>query len=309
MAITLVCPDRYHSRWIKALSANDPGLEIRVWPDDHPKTDIELALVWNHSHGVLKEYPELGCISSMGAGVDHLFSDPNLPRGVPVVRLKDDNLVRDMADYVLLAVLSHFRQFDLYRTYQSQKKWHPLTPYSKQDFPVGIMGLGQLGKAAALMLSDHGFPVLGWKNSPGDLPGIKTFYGQNQLPEFLGQTRVLVCLLPLTPATRHILNRDTFSRLPKGAYIINAGRGGHLMEDDLLAALDRGHLSGACLDVFDTEPLDPSHGFWSHPGIRVTPHVSSQTDPVSVAPQVLENINRLRAGQPLQNLVNLEKGY
>ncbi len=309
MAITLICPDKDPKPWIRALNTLDPELEIRVWPDDHPRIDIDLALTWAHPHGVLNEYPNLGCISSMGAGVDHMLSDPGLPCDVSIVRLVDDNLVRDMAEYLLLAVLCHFKQFDVYQVDQSKKDWHPLDPIAKQDCTVGIMGLGQLGRAAAQRLSNEGFPVLGWRNSPGDLPEIQTFHGEDQLSDFLAQVRILICLLPLTPSTRHILNIDTFSQLPRGAYLINVGRGGHLKEDDMMTALAQGLLSGACLDVFETEPLGDDHPFWAHPRIRITPHVSSQTNVISVAPQVLANIKRLRAGKSLLNPVNPVKGY
>ncbi len=309
MAITLICPNKDPKPWIRALNNLDPELEIRVWPDDHPRSDIDLALTWAHPSGVLNDYPNLGCISSMGAGVDHMFSDPGLPCDVPIIRLVDDNLVRNMAEYLLLAVLCHFRQFDIYQIDQSQKTWRPLDPMTKKDCPVGIMGLGQLGRAAAQRLSSAGFPVLGWKNSPGDLPEIEIFHGKNQLQYFLAQARILICLLPLTPSTRHILNIETFSKLPRGAYLINVGRGGHLKETDLMTALDREFLSGACLDVFKIEPLGADHPFWAHPRIRITPHVSSKTDVISVAPQVLANIKRLRAGKPLLNPVNQEKGY
>lgn len=309
MAVTLICPNTDTRPWIRALMAADPELEVRVWPDDHPRQEVELALTWAHPPGVLKKYPNLGCISSMGAGVDHLLSDPDLPQKIPIVRLVDDFLVRDMAEYLLLAVLSHFRQFDVYRISQSEQNWHPLAPLEKSTFPLGIMGLGQLGKAAALKLKDEGFPVLGWKNSPGHIPGIETFHGREQLPDFLSRTRVLICLLPLTRDTRHILNTETFLRLPKGAYLINVGRGGHLKETDLMPALDTGILAGACLDVFETEPLPANHPFWKDPRIRITPHVSSQTHPGSVTPQVLENLKRLRKGIQLLNPVDPAKGY
>ena len=179
----------------------------------------------------------------------------------------------------------------------------------KKECPVGIMGLGQLGTAAALRLIREGFPVSGWRNMNGGLPGVTAFHGQDQLPEFLGRSRILICLLPLTPATRHILNLTQFAHLPSGAYLINVGRGGHLKEEDLIPAIDKGLLSGACLDVFEAEPLPGNHPFWAHPRIRVTPHVSSQTDPESVAPQILENLERLRSGKPLLNPVNKARGY
>ncbi|WDP90601.1 MAG: glyoxylate/hydroxypyruvate reductase A [Desulfobacter sp.] len=309
MALTLICPAITPSRWVDALRDAAPELDIRIWPHDHPKEDVEMALTWYHPPGELNRYPNLGCISSMGAGVDHLLSDPDLPSGTPIVRLVDRLLVRDMSEYLTLAVLSHFREFDRYRKFQHRQEWHPLAPRDKKDFPVGIMGMGQLGSAAAIKLKGEGFPVFGWKNSPGLVPGIETFHGEAHLRDFLSKSRILVCLLPLTPATRHILNLDHFSQLPRGAYLINVGRGGHLKEEDLTEALDRGMLSGACLDVFGTEPLPGDHPFWGRPEIRITPHISSQTHPGSVVPQVLDNLDRLREGRPLLNPVDLKKGY
>ncbi len=309
MAVTLICPDKDPAPWIQALTRLDPDLDIRVWPEDHPRQEIELALTWAHPPGVLKGYPNLGCISSMGAGVDHLLSDPNLPNQVPIVRLVDQKLVSEMEDYLTLAVLSHYRQFDYYQTFQAQKTWQPLKAREKNKSPMGIMGMGQLGKAVGKRLLNLGFPVYGWRNSSGDIPGITTFYGMDQLTDFLAQARILICLLPLTNQTRHILNLDTFSKLPRDAYLINVGRGGHLREADLIPALDKGLLSGACLDVFESEPMGPDHPFWIHPKIRITPHISSQTSPSSVATQVLENLNRLRTGQNLLHPVNLKKGY
>ena len=309
MAVTIINPDQDLSPWISALTGLDQNLDIRIWPDDQPEEDVEMALTWDHPHGVLKSYPNLRCISSMGAGVDHLLSDPDLPEGVPVVRLVDKHLVRDMTEFVLLAVLSHVRHLDVYQADQLRKVWHPRSPMEKADCPVGIMGLGQLGTAAALRLTKEGFPVSGWRHSPGRLPGVKTFHGQDQLPAFLNRSRILICLLPLTPATRHILNLDHFSHLPRGAYLINVGRGGHLKEQDLPAALEKGYLSGACLDVFENEPLPGDHPFWENPRVRITPHVSSQTDPDSVAPQILDNLRRLRNGESLINAVNPGRGY
>ncbi|MCG8683642.1 MAG: glyoxylate/hydroxypyruvate reductase A [Desulfobacterales bacterium] len=309
MTISLICPDKAPEPWIEALKAIDPQLDIRVWPNDHPKYEVELVLTWNHQPGSLMAYANLGCISSMGAGVDHLLSDPNLPQGVPIVRLVDTLLVRDMAEYLVLAVLSFFRQFDVYQNDQKDKKWQPLDPLDKNDLPIGIMGMGQLGQAAAERLEKEGFSILGWKNTPDDSLKFKTFFGKDQLNLFLNQSRILICLLPLTDDTRHILNLATFSQLIKGGYLINVGRGGHLKEPDLITALDQGILSGACLDVFETEPLKSDHPFWNHPNIRITPHISSQTTPCSVAPQIIENLARLRSERQLLNPVNIEIGY
>ncbi len=315
MALTFICPNKDPLPWIKALKALDPGLDIRIWPDDHPREEIDLALTWAHPAGVLAQYPQLKCISSMGAGVDHLLSDPDLPEKVPLVRIVDQNLVRDMAEYLTLCVLFYFRQFDGYQDSQSQKKWQPLAAGQKKEFPVGIMGMGQLGTAAARAITTLGFPVAGWKNSPGTVSDIQIFTGKSELNAFLCRTRILICLLPLTAETFDILDLSLFSQLnkefspPGKGILINAARGGHLKEEDLIPAFDRGFLSGACLDVFKTEPLPCDHPFWEHPGIRITPHVSSLTRPESVAPQIVENIRRIAADRSLLNPVSRAKGY
>jgi glyoxylate/hydroxypyruvate reductase A len=314
MAITLICPGKNTDPWIQALKQLDPTLEIRVWPQDHPRSQIELALTWAHPAGVLDQYPGLGCICSMGAGIDHLLTDPllpdpDLPGNPAIVRLVDQELVRDMSEYLLLAVLYYFRQFDFYQARKKEHDWHRLLPLKKKDMVIGIMGMGQLGEAAAKRLQENGFSVCGWRNSLQKTDRIPSFHGRDQLDAFLAGVRILICLLPLTRHTRHILNQDTFSKLPQGAYLINVGRGGHLKEADLVAALDQGHLSGACLDVFQTEPMKKDHPFWQHPKIAITPHISSQTNPISVAPQILSNLNRLRTGRPLLNQVDIKKEY
>ncbi len=314
MAITFICPDRDTTSWIQALKELDPTLEIRVWPKDHPRAEIELALTWNHPKGVLQEYPSLGCICSMGAGIDHLLTDPSLPDpdlpGNPaIVRLVDQKLAWDMSEYLLLAVLHHFRQFNFYQAQKKENNWQPLLPLGKKEMVIGIMGLGQLGKAAAKRLQKAGFYVCGWRDSPKEIDTIPTFHGRDQLDVFLSRAHILICLLPLTRQTRQILNQDTFSKLPHGAYLINVGRGDHLKEADLLTALDQGLLSGACLDVFQTEPLPGDHPFWQHPKIVITPHISSQTNPTSVAPQILSNLDRLRTGKSLLNQINIKKEY
>lgn len=314
MAITFICPENDTTSWITALKTLDPTLDIRVWPGDKPKQEIEMALTWKHPQGTLKEYPNLGCICSMGAGIDHLLSDPllpdpDLPGNPAIVRLVDQKLAGNMSEYLLLAVLYHFRQLGFYQAKKEERFWQPLLPLDKREMIIGIMGLGQLGEAAAKRLMDAGFPVRGWRSSYKKIDGIQSFHGKDELDNFLSRARILICLLPLTRKTRLILNRDTFSKLPRGAYLINVGRGGHLKETDLLTALNQGVLSGACLDVFQSEPLPENHSFWQHPKIVITPHISSQTNTMSVAPQIVSNLNRLRAGKPLLNRVDIKKEY
>ncbi len=295
--------------WRRELLALDPGLDIRLFPDTGPVEDIIAAVTWNHPPEDLYRYPNLRLLISMGAGVDHLFRPPGPPPGVAVVRLVDRLLTTAMSEYVLLAVLRHHRQDAGYRALQAARVWEELPAPDTEVTRIGIMGLGTLGGDAARKLRALGFRVAGWSRTPKALDGIETFSGPEALFPFLARTDILVCLLPLTPATQGLINARTLAALPRGAYLINAARGGHVVEEDLLAALDAGQISGAALDVFRTEPLPPDHPFWTHPKVIVTPHVASITIPRSVAPQVVENLARLREGRPLLNVVDVSVGY
>ncbi len=309
MALMIIAPDTKVTSWVKHLGQLAPEIDIRIWPDTGNADEIEFALSWNHPPGELKKYRNLKCIASLGAGVDHLMADPELPAGVPITRVVDHSMAQSMSEYAVLAVLNHCRQFDIYRTDQSQKKWQPRIPLLAAQTRIGIMGLGQLGQDAADKLSALGFPVCGWSRTPKNIAGVACLAGEDAFDEFLSQAHILICMLPLTPSTKGILNRNTFDRLPGGAYVINVARGAHLVEKDLLAALDDGQLSGACLDVFSTEPLPPDHPFWDHPKIAVTPHISSITFSREVAPQIIDNYRRSQNGQPLVNIVDTERGY
>lgn len=309
MTMLFLAPGLKAASWVKHLRMQDPGLDLRVWPDTGPPEQIEFVLCWKHPMGEFRNYPNLKCIASLGFGVDHILRDPGLPPGVPVVRLVDRAMTRAMSEYVVAAVLNHSRRFNLFRQDQSERVWQPRLSLHPAEARVGIMGLGTLGRDAAAKLRVLGFPVAGWSRATKQIEGVRCFAGAEQLDEFLSQTDILVCLLPLTPATRDILDRRVFSRLPAGAYLINAARGDHLVEEDLIAALDSEHLSGACLDVFRTEPLPQSHPFWSHPRIVVTPHSASHTYPAAVAPQIVENYRRVRSGQAPLHLIDMETGY
>ena len=309
MALMIIAPGTRVTSWIKHLGRLEPGIDIRVWPDSGDVDDIEFALSWQHPPGAFKKYKHLKCIASLGAGVDHLLADPDLPAGVPITRVVELSMAQSMSEYVVLAVLNHCRHFDNYRNDQSQKKWQPRIPLLAAEMRVGIMGLGQLGRDAAGKLSALGFAVSGWSRTPKTIEGVDCFAGAEALDDFLSQTRILICMLPLTPQTKGILNRQTFNGLPAGAYVINVARGAHLVEDDLLAALDSEQLSGACLDVFETEPLPVDHPFWDHPKIKVTPHISSITFSRAVAPQIIDNYRRSQTGQPLLNIVDPIRGY
>ena len=310
MAILLSTKAHTMQDWKAALLAVDPSLEIRLFPDAGNPAEIEAAVVWTaHDMMELRRYPNLKLIVSMGAGVDHLLRPPGPPPGIPVARLKDLLLTSAMAEWVLLNVLRFHRQDPEYRALQQRKEWLELSAPSTAERRIGILGIGELGSASARVLTALGFPVMGWSRSAKTLPGVQTFHGADGLMAMAAQTDILICLLPLTPETRGVLNAKLLSALPRGAYVINGARGGHMVAEDMLAALDSGHLAGAALDVFEPEPLPAESRFWSHPKVFLTPHAASITIPSSVAPQVVENIRNMRAGQPLINLVDFSLGY
>ena len=309
MALLFIAPDLEIPPYVEQLLILDPELDIRIWPEIGDADDIELALTWNHPLGELRNFKNLKCIASFGAGVDHILRDPNLPQGVPVTRVVESSMPQFMSEYVILSALNYCRQFDIYKNDKLEKRWQPRIPLLARNICIGIMGLGQLGADAATKLVKLGFAVYGWSRTPKTIPGVLSFAGDDALADFLTQANVLICLLPLTSATRGILNRNTFKILPPGAYIINVARGEHLVEKDLLDALESGHLSGACLDVFNVEPLPEDHPFWNHPNIMITPHISSLTDPKAVIPQILENYYRMKSGNPLLHVVDVERGY
>jgi len=310
MAILLSTKAAIMAEWRDAMLAVDPSLDIRLFPDAGEPSEIEVAVCWSsHDMAELRRYPNLGLLISMGAGVDHLLRSPGPPPGVPVARLKDDRLTTAMGEWVLLNVLRFHRQDAEYRAQQALRLWRELPAPDTAQRRVGILGLGQLGAHAAGLLRMLGFPVLGWTRQPRELAGVTCFAGTEGLRAMLGQSDILVCLLPLTPQTRGIINRETLALLPPGSFVLNSGRGGHVVADDLLAALDSGHIAGAALDVFEPEPLPAEHRFWGHEKVLVWPHASSITIPRSAAPQVVENIHRLRQGRALINLVDFSAGY
>lgn len=295
--------------WREELVARLPDLEVRIWPEVGDVAGIEYALAWKPKPGELARYPNLQAIFSLGAGVDHLLGDPDLPRDVPVCRVVDDRLTAGMVEYVLLHVLRYHRRQPEYAEQQRRRVWRQLEQPSAGERPVGIMGLGVIGGEVARRLADLGLAVAGWSRTAKDLPGIACFHGADGLEPFLARSLIVVCLLPLTPQTEGILCRRTFAAMPKGGVVINAARGAHLVEHDLLAALNAGHLAGATLDVIRKEPLPREHPFWRQPRVTITPHIASISDPRTVADQVAENVRRARAGAPLLNVVCREAGY
>ena len=284
-------------------------IEVRIWPDIGDPAEIVYALVWRPQPGLLASLPNLKLILSLGAGIDHILVDPLLPRGVPIVRLVDPYLIAAMSEYVVLQVMRlHRRDLD-YQAQQQTGVWRELPQKNAGERPVGILGFGAIGQDAAQKLAGLGFPVSGWTRQPREIAGFTTYAGVSGLPRLLAGSEVLVCLLPLTGATEGILNARTFGLLPEGAGLVNASRGAHLVEADLIPALDRGQLSAAALDVFRDEPLPPGHPFWRHPRILITPHIAGVTNPVTAAPIILDNIRRCVAGRALLHRVDPARGY
>ena len=275
--------------------------------------EIHYAAVWKPGHGELAAFPNLRVIFNLGAGVDALVADRSLPK-VPLVRVSVGDLTDRMTEYVVLHVLMHHRQELYLRASQREKRWEPLFQWPASAVSVGIMGLGTLGASAAEALGHFGFRVSGWSKSPKQIDGVECFHGEAQLESFLRGTDILVCLLPLTPDTRQILNRGLFAKLhrngPLGApVLINAGRGGLQNEADILACLDDGTLGAASLDVFAMEPLPADSRFWTHDKVVLTPHNAADTDPDEISKYVAHQIERFESGGALDNVVDRKRGY
>jgi glyoxylate/hydroxypyruvate reductase A len=291
--------------WLAALAPAAEDVEIRCWPDAGDVAEIDYLVAWQHPPGFLRRFQSLRAIFWIGAGVDRLLADPDLP-DIPVARMQDDSLRLGMAEYVAERVLHYHRLMPTYAEQQRRGEWRPLAPRLARDRVVGVLGLGEIGGACATALAGLGFDVRGWSRTPRELPGVRTQTGP--LHGVVRGWEILVCALPLTPETRGVLNRALFEVLD-GAWLINAGRGGHLVEADLVPALDAGRLAGASLDVFETEPLPPDHPFWTDPRITITPHAAAITQPASAGAQIVANLRRHLAGQPMVGLVDRARGY
>lgn len=303
-------PERWKRRF------NDVCADRPVWAASEQggnPADVHYAAVWKPAPGELASFPNLRVIFNLGAGVDALMADKTLPK-VPLVRVSVGDLTGRMTEYVVLHVLMHHRQERYLRDSQREKRWQPKYQWSAGALTVGVMGLGTLGSDAAEVLVRLGFQVVGWSNSPKTIEGVECFHGKTQLDAFLRRVDILVCLLPLTPDTRGILNRDLFAKLnrssPLGApVVINAGRGGLQNEADILSCLDDGTLGAVSLDVYTIEPLPPDSPFWTHPKVLLTPHNAADTDTDEISKYIARQIERFEAGERLENLVDPARGY
>jgi glyoxylate/hydroxypyruvate reductase A len=296
--------------WRTAIQERLPGAEFDIWPDEiGDKASYDYAIAWKPPVGELATFPNLKAILSLGAGVDGILVDTELPASVPVVRMVDRCLTEGMSEYVLYWVIHYHRKMDVYMNWVSQGIWKRLRQIDTRERKVGFLGLGELGTDAATKVAALGFDIAGWSRSPKDVANVTSFHGEEGLKPFLARTEILIVLLPLTESTRGIVNADLLAALPKDACVINAARGPHLVDEDLIAAIDDGHIRAATLDVFHTEPLPADHPFWSHPKITVTPHMASLTVASSAADWMAENVKLIEAGKPPLNRVDLKRGY
>jgi glyoxylate/hydroxypyruvate reductase A len=292
--------------WVDGLKAALPEAEVAEWAPGAPPADY--AVVWAPPQQMLDEQQGLQALFNIGAGVDALMK-LRLPARMQVVRLDDAGMSVQMAEYVCHALIRHFRELDAYEGDVRAGKWSFRRPRLRAEYPVGVMGLGVLGARVARAVQHFEFPVNGWSRSPRPVEGVRCFAGPDQLDAFLAASRILVCLLPLTPDTENILNRGTLGRLMPGGYLINVARGGHLVEDDLVALLDRGHLAGATIDVLREEPPPAEHPFWRHPKITLTPHTSARTLREESIAQIVSKIRAMGRGEPVAGVVDPVRGY
>ncbi len=295
--------------WWPLLQAALPGERLVRDRSDAPAQDIDIALAANPPPGSLRDLPRLGFIQSLWAGVDRLLADADVPVDVPLARMVDPSMNAAMAQTALWVVIGLQRRFFDYAAQQRAAVWRTHGASWPDELTVAVLGLGQMGRAVARALAHQGYRVLGWSRTPTTVDGVEVHAGADALPRLLAQAGVAINLLPLTPATRALFDAEMLARMPRGASLVNLARGAHVVEADLLAALDRGHLSHAVLDVFGTEPLPPTHRFWSHPAVTVLPHVAAPTDPRSASRIAARNVRAWREGRSLEHLVDRSRGY
>jgi len=314
MAVAVLINGWDANLWVDGFRKVAPDRETRLYPDGiGNRADIEYALCWRPQAGALKTFPNLRAIFSLGAGVDAILKDPELP-DVPVARIVDPDMTMRMSEYVVQHVLMHHRQQRRLDEMQRNTDWSWFSQWPASAVRVGVMGLGALGSDAARKLRMMGFQVAGWSRSRKSIPDVECLAGSEELDRFLNRTDILVCLLPSTPDTRGIIDRKLIGKLAKdgplgGPVLVNPGRGEHQVEADILAALDSGDLFAATLDVAQTEPLPKDSPLWRHPKVTITPHLAADSDALTICRNILRQMERFEKGQPLENLVDRKKGY
>jgi glyoxylate/hydroxypyruvate reductase A len=307
--LLFACPTVPADLWVPDFARTLPAVEIRIWPETGDPAEIDYAFVWHPPAGLFPRLTGLRVIFSLGAGVESLLANPDIPQDIPLIRMVDPSLATGMAEFVIMQVLHYHRRMPEVLANQRAVLWEALRPPVAADRKVGLLGYGQLGAHCAGVLAGLGFDVAVWSRTPRAVTGITGFAGREGVGAFFARSEIVVCLLPLTPDTLGILDAAAFAAMPRGGFVINVGRGGHLVEPDLLAALDQGQIAGATLDVFAVEPLPAGHPFWTHERITVVPHISALTQPRTAVPVIAENIRRDRSGLPLLHEVDRARGY
>ena len=295
--------------WPAILQARIPEEEVRVWPDAGSPEVVEFAILSHPGSGELGRFPNLKAVFSEGAGADSLLTNPDIPAHVPITRVFDPDQAREMSEWTLYMVLHFHRLMHEYAELRAEGRWQALGRRNTHDTRVGVLGLGIMGDMTARRLAALEFPVTGWSRSPKQIDGVPCFHGAEGFEEILGRSDILVCGLALTPETHGIIDATALAAMPRGSFLVNMARGGHVVEDDLFAALESGHIAGAGLDVFEVEPPAPDHPCWTHPRIVWTPHIAGFVDPATAADQMAENIRRTRAGEPLLYGIDRDRGY
>lgn len=308
MALAIVAPNKSNKEltsWKSIFLELAPEIDLQIYPEIQDKSLVEVVVLWQHPKNILKEFPNLKLICSMGSGVDHIMSD-FIPKNVPITRIVDPQLTFSMTNYVVMGILNFHRQFKRYLKNKKAKNWDMTQP--EIPITVGVLGVGELGGDVLDKVHGLGIPCFGYGNSPKDSFRHPYFYGP-QLQDFLDKVNVVVCLLPLTPKTEGFLNADLFKKFKPGTYLINVARGKHLIEEDLIPAIDSGQISGALLDVYRKEPLPEGHPFWDKEEVMVTPHIASITNYKAAAPQIIKNYRNAKENRPLINEVSTIQGY
>ncbi len=296
-------------KWRGLLESGLPQFRVECWPEIKDPSDVEYAVVWNPPRDCFKSLVNIKAIFSLGAGVDSLLTDDSIPADIPIVRLLDAGLARQMSHYAIYGVLHFQRQFFEYRRLQAQEKWSPLPVTLANSFTVGVLGFGTIGRVIASDLENLGFPVIGWANSSKSDVDAEVYVGVTELDDFLASSQLVINVLPLTAETRGLCDERFFGRMRPGSYFINLGRGGHVIESDLEKAIDSGRLAGAMLDVFASEPLSPKSSFWKRESVLITPHISGVTLAEEASDQIISNICLIESGQSPNGVVDRVRGY
>jgi glyoxylate/hydroxypyruvate reductase len=309
MSIVIIFNNKDPKPWAQSLKEKLPETTISVYPEVENPADVTFAICWKADKNVLLGFPNLAVIQSVGASIDHILRSQTVRENQIITRIVDENLSNDMWEFLLAAVMSNLKKLDIYALKKADKKWEPTQYATIKNTTISILGLGQIGSLVAQNFAALGFQVQGWSTSKKNIEHVTCYAGQNELEPFLKNTDFLINILPLTAETEGFLDKNVLKKIKKGSFLINVGRGEHLVEQDLIDLLDENYLSGALLDVFRVEPLPQDHAFWTYPKIQITPHIASLTNVESATTQIAENYKNHASGKALKHIVSVEKGY